>query len=114
MDVDALTPDAVSLDAVSLDGLTEELDRLGRVDPAVFADPESVVSLQRQLARLEALTTRATAAFDPSGNWAPDGARTASAWLSARCRMPKAEARRQVRRGRALPASRGRAGLGQR
>ena len=117
MDVDALTPEAVSPeavsldgvsfavvspDAVSLDGLTEALDRLGRVDPAVFADPESVVSLQRQLARLEALTTRATAAFDRAGNWAPDGARTASAWLSVRCRIPKAEARRQVRRGRAL------------
>jgi hypothetical protein len=109
VEVDALTPDTVSpdagsLDPVSLDGLTEALDRLGRVDPAVFADPESVVSLQRQLARLEALTTRATAAFDRAGHWAPDGARTASAWLSVRCRIPKAEARRRVRRGRALHA----------
>ena len=67
-----------------------------------MADPESVVSLQRQLARLEALTTRATAAFDRAGHWAPDGARTASAWLTVRCRIPKAEARRRVRRGRAL------------
>ena len=102
--VDALTLDAGSLDPVSLDALTEALDRLGRVDPAVLADPESVVSLQRQLARLEALTTRATAAFDRAGHWAPDGARTASAWLSVRCRIPKAEARRRVRRGRALCA----------
>ena len=113
MEVDALTPEAGSADAgscsnagsldpVSLDALTEALDRLGRVDPAVLADPESVVSLQRQLARLEALTTRATAAFDRAGHWAPDGARTASAWLSVRCRIPKAEARRRVRRGRAL------------
>ena len=100
--LDAVSCDPVSCDPVSLDGLTEALDRLGRVDPAVFADPESVVSLQRQLARLEALTTRATAAFDRAGNWAPDGARTASAWLSVRCRIPKAEARRRVRRGRAL------------
>ena len=44
-------------------------------------------------------------AFDTPGQLVPpDGARTASAWLSVRCRIPKAEARRQVRRGRALPA----------
>jgi hypothetical protein len=102
--VDALTPDAGSVDTGSLDAPTEALDRLGREDPSLFADQESIVSLQRQLARLEAFTTRATGAFDAAGHWAPDGARSATAWLAVRCRIPKAEARRQVRRGRALHA----------
>jgi hypothetical protein len=40
---------------------------------------ESIVELHRCLARLEAATTRATAAFDAGGEWASDGARTAAA-----------------------------------
>jgi Domain of unknown function (DUF222)/HNH endonuclease len=98
----AVSVDARSADVLSLDVLSGELDRLSRVDPRVFADADSVVAAQRMLAQAEALVTRITGAFDASGNWAPDGARTASAWLSVRCRIPKVEARRQVRRGRAL------------
>jgi hypothetical protein len=104
VEVDALTSDACPVDAGSLDALTAELDRLGRVDPSALADPESVVAAQRMLARAEALVTRITGAFDAAGTWAPDGARNATAWLAVRCRMPKAEARRQVRRARALYA----------
>ncbi len=96
--------DTGSVDVLSFEALTGELDRLAGVDPVLFADPDSVVAAQRMLAQAEALVTRITGAFDASGNWAPDGARTASAWLSVRCRIPKVEARRQVRRGRALPA----------
>jgi hypothetical protein len=54
------------------------------------------------LARLEAATTRATAAFDAGGEWASDGARTAAAWVAARCQLPSSSARRRVRLGRAL------------
>jgi hypothetical protein len=106
--VDTGTPtseaEARSVDVLSLDVLTQELDRLSRVDPRVFSDPDSVVAAQRMLAQAEALVTRITGAFDASGHWPPDGARTASAWLAVRCRIPKAEARRQVRRARALHA----------
>ncbi len=58
--------------------------------------------LHRQLARLDAFVTKATAVFDISRNWEPDGAANAAAWLVARCRLPKAQARRTVRRARAL------------
>ena len=51
---------------------------------------------------MEAIVTEATAAFDAAGNWAPDGAQTAVAWITAQCRVPRREARRRVRQGREL------------
>jgi hypothetical protein len=87
---------------MDLDVLTAALDQLGGSDPSLYADTESIEVLQCQLARLEALVTEATAAFDAAGNWVPDGALNATAWLTARCRIPWAQARRQVRRGREL------------
>ena len=78
------------------------LDRLREADPAVLADRETVVALQRCAERLAAVTTRAVAAFDAGRAWEADGARTASAWLAVRCRLPVERARRRVRLGRAL------------
>ncbi|HEV3280503.1 MAG TPA: DUF222 domain-containing protein [Acidimicrobiales bacterium] len=78
------------------------IDELVEADPASFANGESMETLQRQLARLEAFATRAGAAFDASGTWGLDGAFNAATWLATRCRLPKAQARRLVRRGRAL------------
>jgi len=82
--------------------LTEAIDALVGTDPAALGDPETIVELHRQLARLDAVVTAVTAAFDVSGAWAPDGARNAPAWLATRCRVPKAVARRRVRVGRRL------------
>jgi hypothetical protein len=82
--------------------LDEYLDQLHAGDPATHADPESIVRLHGQLSRLEAYVTGATGAFDRSANWAPDGARNAAAWLTARCRLPKRRARQVVRRAREL------------
>ena len=82
--------------------LTEMMDRLAESDPSACADAESIVLLQRQLARFEAFVAKATAAFDAQGNWIPDGARNAAGWLATRCRLPRAQARRQVRRGREI------------
>ena len=87
---------------MELDALNQELDRLAQLDPSVLADPDSMVALQRVLARTEAVVTRATAAFDAAGHWVPDGALSAAAWLATRCRIPKSQARGQVRRGREL------------
>jgi hypothetical protein len=87
---------------VDLDVLTEAIDRLSGSDPLIYADAESIQTLHRQQARLDALVTQATAGFDAAGNWVPDGARNAVAWLMARCRLPKAQARRMLRRGREL------------
>ena len=58
--------------------------------------------LHRQLERLRAVVTRASAAFEAGRTWEADGARTAAAWVSARCRTPMAAARQRVRLGREL------------
>jgi hypothetical protein len=78
------------------------LDRLCGLDPVVLGDAEMVVALHRELERLSAVTTRAVAAFDAGRAWESDGARTASAWLAVRCRMPQEAGRRRVRLGRSL------------
>ena len=41
--------------------------------------------------------------FDTAGEWAPEGAKNAVAWLATRCHLSKAQARSQLCRGRALP-----------
>ncbi len=74
---------------MELDDLAEVLERLTKVDPSDLADPESIVALHRHLATMDAVATQATAAFDAAGDWAPDGARTASAWVTAKCRVKK-------------------------
>jgi hypothetical protein len=93
---------------MDLEVLTAALDQLGESNLSELADGESIMMLQRQLARLEAMVTESTAAFDAAGGWVPEGARSAAGWLATRCRLPRSQARRQVRRGRALrslPAS---------
>jgi hypothetical protein len=62
----------------------------------------SIEVLHRELARLEAFTTEATAAFDAGEGWAGDGAKNAAAWIATRCKLPKKAARRRVKVGRAL------------
>ena len=41
--------------------------------------------------------------FDTWGEWAPDGARNAAAWVATKGHLPRAEAGRLVKRARALP-----------
>jgi hypothetical protein len=90
------------LGLVELEALSSAIDRLVGTDPAAFADAESIELLHRELARLESVVTTTVSAFDVSERWAPDGAKNAVSWLATRCRLPKGEARRQVRRGRQL------------
>ncbi len=87
---------------MELDDLAGALGRLKTMDPSALADAGSIVELHRLLATLEAVATRATASFDASGDWAADGAQTAAAWITTRCRIPKSRARGRVRRGREL------------
>ncbi|MGP8160122.1 MAG: DUF222 domain-containing protein [Candidatus Dormibacteria bacterium] len=92
----------MELDDLSLDNLTEAIDALVASDPSTHADGESIVALHRQLARLDALVTKATGSFDTSGDWAPSGAPNAAMWVATRCRVPKSDARRRVRLARGL------------
>jgi len=82
--------------------LSHVLDAVVASGPQAYADAPSMEVLHRQLARLEAFVTEAVAAFDVGEEWAADGAKTASAWIATRCRIPRSVARRRVRLGRAL------------
>jgi Domain of unknown function (DUF222) len=87
----------MQLDAVGL-----AIDDLAAADPFSYSDPESIIEIQRQLAKYQCIASKAVAAFHESKEWAPDGARTSVAWIDTRCHVPKSEARGQLRRGRAL------------
>ena len=64
---------------MELDVLIEAIDRLSRCETSAYADAESIQILHRQLARVDAFVTKATADFETQGNWVPDGARSAPA-----------------------------------
>jgi hypothetical protein len=85
-----------------IQNLKEAIDRLADAGPLVPADPESIEALVCQRARIDAIVTEAASSFDASGDWAPDGAKTAAAWLARRCRMPGGQTRTLIRRGRVL------------
>ena len=87
---------------MGLGTLAAAVDELVATEAAELADGEAVVELERQLARLEAVVTRATAAFEATGAYAGDGARSAAMWLATRTRRPKAQTRHQVGLGRRL------------
>jgi hypothetical protein len=82
--------------------LTEAVDELVEIDPFALGDHDTIQELHRQRARLDAVLTRATAAFDASGTWRDEGARSAAAMLAVLCRIPKADAMRRCRLGREL------------
>ena len=78
------------------------VDALCAAGPSRLADGETLVVLHRQLERLSGCLTRAVAAFDAGRAWEAEGARTTSAWLSVRWKVPQTPARRRVLLGRAL------------
>jgi hypothetical protein len=88
--------------ATAVDDLRSAIEALTAVDPASLGDGESVLELLRQAERLDAVVTRATAAFDAGRTWEADGARTAAAWLSTRAHRPVGECRRRLQVGRQL------------
>ena len=85
-----------------LEQLSDAIDAVCAAEPARLADRETILALHRELDRLEAATTRATAAFDAGGTWEAEGARSAAAWLATRARVAMPVARRRLRLGRAL------------
>jgi len=93
----------MATDTAALEPLTAALDALVDVDPDALAGRDEVVALHRQLARLEAVAARAAAAFERTGAWSADGARTPGAWLASRCLVPEHVAGRRLQAGRVLP-----------
>lgn len=87
---------------MGMGALVDAIDGLVVDDARSLADSDTLVELHRQLARLEAVATRAVGAFDASQAWQVDGARTPAAWLASRCHLPAYEAKRRCRLGRVL------------
>ena len=85
-----------------IEPLTQAIDDLLAEGAEGHCDATSLKELVCQHSRLESVVSSAVGAYDTSGDWAIDGARTAQAWLARSCRLPKATARRLVRRGRQL------------
>jgi hypothetical protein len=82
--------------------LTAVLDWYAQNDASLFCDSASIKALERQGSRLECAKARAVNSFDTWGEWACDGATTATAWIDTTCHLPKKEVRAQLRRGKAL------------
>ena len=87
---------------VELADFSEALSALVSSGAENYGDGASIEVLHHELARFEAFVTEAAAAFEASGEWAADGAKTASAWIATRCRVPRAAARKRTRLGRTL------------
>ena len=87
---------------MELDDFAEALDALVSSGAENYGDGASIEALYHELARFEAFVTEATAAFEAGEAWAADGAKTASAWIATRCRVPRSAARRRTRLGRTL------------
>ncbi len=87
---------------MKLENFAEALEALVASGSANYGDGASIEELHRLLSRFEAFVTESTSAFEAGEEWAADGAKTASAWLATRCRVPRGAARRRVRLGRAL------------
>ncbi len=87
---------------MGIEELAAAIDDLLAEGVEAHCDATSMTALVRQHSRLESVVSTAAAAYDASGDWAVDGAKTATAWLARRCRLPKAAARRVIRRGRHL------------
>jgi hypothetical protein len=86
-----------------LEELERAIEAVASLDPFTLADPALVTRLERSKAKLDAARTNAMASFDESGEWALVGAKNAAAWMATQCHLSPAEAKRLVRRARALP-----------
>jgi Domain of unknown function (DUF222) len=87
---------------MELDLLGSEIERLAATDPFSYSDKESVIALMGYAAQLECVVSGALASFDEGGEWALDGAQSATAWIDTRCHLQKGEAKRALRLGRAM------------
>jgi hypothetical protein len=83
--------------------LRAAIHELIEVDPSLRCDRQSIVELECLRAQLDYALSTSVAEFDQWGEFALDGAKTATAWIDTACHLPKGEARSQLRRGKALP-----------
>jgi hypothetical protein len=87
---------------MELENLEEALKALIASGAENYGDGASMEKLHYLQARYDSFVTEATAAFEKGEEWAAEGAKTAASWISSRCRVPRATAKRRVRLGRTL------------
>src|SRR5271166_481497 len=87
---------------MELENFEEALEALMASGAEHYGDGDSVEKLHFFEARFGSFVTEATAAFEKSEEWAAAGAKTAASWISSRCSVPRAAAKRRVRLGRTL------------
>ncbi len=85
---------------MKFDALREAIDELIEAGPV--SDCEEMEALLRESGRLEFYLATSAGEFERWGAFALDGARTAAAWIATQGNLLRSEARRLVRRGRAL------------
>ncbi|HUS62256.1 MAG TPA: DUF222 domain-containing protein [Acidimicrobiales bacterium] len=89
--------------SLMLDGPVADLRAaIDRVLADGDSSSETIVAVHVELARLDAATTQKVGTWEASGDWRRDGARCASAWLTARCRVAPGTAGSRVKMARAL------------
>jgi hypothetical protein len=87
---------------MELEQFEEALEALIASGAEHYGDGDSMERLHHLEARFDSFMTEAAAAFEAGEQWAADGARTAASWLSSRCRVRRATAKRRVSLGRTL------------
>jgi hypothetical protein len=87
---------------MELENFADALSALVESGAEHYGDGESIQELHRLESVLESFVTEATSAFEAGEEWAADGAKTAASWISSKCRVPRASAKRRVRLGRTL------------
>src|SRR5580700_4333588 len=88
--------------STGIDELTAAIDVLFAEGVDAHRDGSSLEALLCQHARLESVLSAAATAYDESSDWAVDGAKNATAWLTRKCHLPRGVATRMFRRGRHL------------
>src|ERR1700722_12895379 len=85
-----------------LEDLRCVMDELAGLDAHELSDGETLVELHQQLNRLQVVVTAATGAFEASGDWHFDRARSAAHWIMTKTRLPKATVKAEVSLARTL------------
>ena len=87
---------------MELENFEDALEALIASGARNYGDGESMEKLHSLEARFDSFMTEATGAFENEEQWAADGAKSAASWISSRCRVPRAAAKRRVRLARTL------------
>jgi hypothetical protein len=86
----------------ALAALGAMLDDIAAGDFSQYSDCGSQPRLSGLSAKMDYVRAKTMASFDDWGDWGSSGARNASSYVAAECRIPRAEAARWLRRGRLL------------